>query len=108
YGDYAAARAQFAALLAAPDGDLRLRLQARYALARAYMAENSYTEALVTLDQLDKDLTTNPILKDEFQSKEQFVRAEALAGQGQQSQAIAAYWRFLEVYPWMAKGVQQS
>ncbi len=107
YGDYANARAQFAALLAAPDGDPQTRLQARYALARAYMAEDSYPETMVALDQLDQELAKNTAAKDIFQSKEQFLRAEALAGLGQQAEAIAAYWRFLDVYPWMAEVVQQ-
>lgn len=107
YGNYAAARTQFEALLAAPSKDLRVNLQARYALARAYMAEDAYQEAITVLDQLDTDLAANPLAKDEFQSKELFLRAEAFAGLGQQSEAIALYWRFLEIYPWMAEAVQQ-
>lgn len=107
YGDYAAAREQFTALLAEPSVDLATKLQARYALARAHMAENSYTEVIPVLDALDKDLAENPQAKDQFQNKELFLRAEAQNGLGQPSQAIATYWRFLEVYPWMAEVVQQ-
>src|SRR5690349_17182152 len=89
YGNYAAAREQFAALLAEPSVDLATKLQGRYALARAYMAENSYTEVITVLDALDKDLVENPQAKDQFQSKELFLRAEAQTGLGQPSQAIA-------------------
>ncbi|MCX6049288.1 MAG: tetratricopeptide repeat protein, partial [Chloroflexi bacterium] len=107
YGDYANARAQFAAVLAEPASDPQTRLQAHYGLARAYMAEDSYTETITALDRLDKELAATGASKDAFQSKEQFLRAEALAGLGQPGEAIAAYRRFLDVYPWMAEIVQQ-
>jgi soluble lytic murein transglycosylase len=106
YGDYAAARSELAALLNSSDGDRATRLQARYALARAYLADGSYAEALSTLDQLDQELLSDGADLNEFAVKEQFLRAEALFGQGSYSQAIATYWRFLEVYPWMGEVVQ--
>ncbi len=107
YGDYASARAQFAAVLAEPASDPQTRLQAHYGLARAYMAEDAYTETIIALDQLDKALVETGTAKDAFQSKEQFLRAEALAGLGQPAEAIAAYRRFLDVYPWMAEVIQE-
>jgi soluble lytic murein transglycosylase len=106
YGDYAAARTEFATLLNAPTVETRTRLQARYDLARSYLAESSYGEALAVLDQLDQDLAAADADPNEFARKEQFLRAEALLGQGQYSQAVAAYWQFLETYPWMAEIVQ--
>jgi soluble lytic murein transglycosylase len=106
YGDYAAARTEFASILNAPTVETRTRLQARYDLARSYLAENSYGEALAVLDQLDQDLAAADADPNEFARKEHFLRAEALLGQGQYSQAVAAYWQFLETYPWMAEIVQ--
>ncbi|MCB0183184.1 MAG: tetratricopeptide repeat protein, partial [Caldilineaceae bacterium] len=41
-----------------------------------------------------------------FSAKADFLQAVAFANLGEQSQAIAAYWRFLESYPTMAEFVQ--
>lgn len=41
-----------------------------------------------------------------FAAKADFLQAVALSNLGEQSQAIAAYWRFLETYPTMAEFVQ--
>lgn len=106
YGDYAAARAEFVAVLNLPNGDPQRRLQARYELARTYLADGSYGEALATLDQLDQELAASRADPDEFARKEQFLRGEALQAQGRYAEAIAAYWRFLESHPWMAEIVQ--
>ncbi len=108
YGDYMAARTQFAALLAEPQAEPALRLQARYALARAYLADDAYEQTLVTLDQLDQDLAANPTLSNTFASKQYFLRADALQDLGRYSEAIAAYARFLESYPWLAETVQRD
>jgi soluble lytic murein transglycosylase len=106
YGDYAAARSEFSAVVNTTDADIRTRLQARYELARTYLAEGASGEALATLDLLDQDLSTAGADPNEFAIKEQYLRAEAHMGQQQYSQAVAAYWRFLEAYPWMAEVVQ--
>ncbi len=108
YGDYMAARIQFAALLAEPQAEPALRLQARYALARAYLADDAYEEALVTLDLLDQDLAANATLSNTFASKQHFLRADALKDLGRYSEAIAAYERFLASYPGMAEPVQRD
>lgn len=106
YGDYAAARSEFAALLALPTSEPQLRWEARYMLARAYLADDSSGEALVTLDQLAQDLAAGGAAAAEYSNKAHFLRGLALHGQGQFDQAIAAYWLFLEKYPWMAEAVQ--
>ncbi|MDQ3248778.1 MAG: hypothetical protein M3Q45_06165, partial [Chloroflexota bacterium] len=108
YGNYGAARTAFAAVLAAPETQPGQGLQARYALARAYLADDAYSEALLTVDQLDATLATSATLSNTIQSKQHFLRAQALNGLGRYSDAIAAYWRFLEAYPWMAEPVQQN
>jgi soluble lytic murein transglycosylase len=106
YGDYAAARSAFSQVINNTAADQRTRLQARYELARTYIAEGASGEAVATLDLLDQDLAAAGADPNEFAAKEHFLRAEALVGQQQYSQAIASYWRFLESYPWMAEIVQ--
>jgi soluble lytic murein transglycosylase len=106
YGDYAAARSTFAALLAQTDVNTHTQLLARYELVRAYLADDATGEALATLDKLDQELAKAGAGKDEFSAKAQFLRAEALVGQGEYTKAIALYWQFLESYPWMAEVVQ--
>ena len=105
YGDYANARTLLTRVLddgaAAPE----LRREAQYDLARAYLADGLYAEALAALDGLDAALAADGADPDQFGQKEQFLRGEALLGQGQYSDAIAAYWRFLDAYPWMGESV---
>jgi soluble lytic murein transglycosylase len=106
YGDYSASRNEYAAVLNTPGLDDRTRLEARYELARSYLAEGAYGEALATLDQLDQDLAATGADPANFGAKDAFLRAEALMGQQQYGQAVALYWQFLETYPWMAEVVQ--
>lgn len=106
YGDYAAARTEFARLLSDSTVALDMQLAARYEIARSYLAEGSYAEALAALDQLDRAIAEAGSDPNAFGVKDQFLRAEALRGQGQYTAAIAAYWPFLEAYPWMAEVVQ--
>ena len=106
YGDYANARTLYARLLEDPDVDAALKREAQYNLARAYLGEGLYGEALATLDDLDAALTGDGADPNQFAKKEQFLRGEALLGQGSYSDAIAAYWRFLDAYPWMGESVQ--
>ena len=54
-GDYAAARTQFAALLASDATPRHLRLLAQYELAKSYLAEGLYAESLTALDQLQAE-----------------------------------------------------
>jgi soluble lytic murein transglycosylase len=106
YGDYANARAQFARLIDTADVEAPLQREAQYNLARAYLGEGLYGEALATLDELDAGLAGDGADPNQFGQKEQFLRGEARLGQGQYSEAIAAYWRFLDAYPWMGESVQ--
>lgn len=106
FGDYAAARATLQQAITSAADNPQLRLSARYDLARALLAEGLYAEALAALDALDADATASGATAAEFLSKDQFLRAQALSGAGDQTGAIAAYWKFLETYPWMAFVVQ--
>jgi soluble lytic murein transglycosylase len=83
------------------------RAEALYELGRAYLGEGLYGEALTTLEQLDGLLAAEQQDPGQFGQKEQFLRGEALLGLGRYSEAVAAYWRFLESYPWMHETVQQ-
>lgn len=106
YGEYGDARSLLAGVIGDAAAPSALRLEAQYDLARAYLGDGLYGEALATLDQLDAALASDGADPGQFGQKEQFLRGEALLGQGQYSDAIAAYWRFLDAYPWMGESVQ--
>ncbi|MCL4859549.1 MAG: transglycosylase SLT domain-containing protein [Caldilineaceae bacterium] len=111
FGDYVAARAEFAAVINAADSTVTDRLHARYELARSYLAEGLFGEAVATLEQFDQErvaagLGDQWLGEGEFAATEEFLLGEALRGQGRHSEAIAAYWRFLDAHPWMAEAVQ--
>ncbi|MBW7882094.1 MAG: tetratricopeptide repeat protein [Caldilineaceae bacterium] len=106
YGDYANARVLFNRVVEDPASPTAARLEALYDLGRAYLAEELYGEALATFDRLDQALQKEGADPDQFGQKEHFLRAEALMRMGRYSDAVAAYWRFLETYPWMAEAVQ--
>ncbi|MBX3013215.1 MAG: tetratricopeptide repeat protein [Caldilineaceae bacterium] len=106
-GDYAAARAVLLALLALPDLDPALQQAATYELARLYLAEGTPAAALPLLAQTEVTAAGATAQPDaELAARMEFLRGEALAATGDQTQAIAAYWRFLEVAPWAAEFVQ--
>lgn len=106
YGDYANARTRFAQAADDENAEIAVRREAVYDLARAYLADGRSGEALATFDQLDAVLAADGADSSQFEQKEQFLRGVALVGLGAYSEAIAAYWRFLEAYPWMAEAVQ--
>lgn len=113
-GDYPAARTTLQTLLATAGLDPVLQEAARFELARVYMAEGAPADALALLAP-PNDTTaagraagSTPAASDnnELVAKGEFLRGEALAATGDQTQAIAAYWRFLEFAPWAAEFVQ--
>lgn len=106
YGDYDAARTALSQVIADGSVDAARRAAALYDLGRAYLGEGRYGEALATFDQLDALLASAGADPGQFGQKEHFLRAEALLGMGRYNEAIAAYWRFLEAYPWMNEAVQ--
>ena len=109
-GNYGAAQTTFVQLLQLPGADARTRLHARFELARAYLSDAAYLEALAALDQLDAEAAAAGAAAggaSELLGKEHYLRGQALAGAGDFAGAIAAYWRFLESHPWMAEAVQQ-
>ena len=106
YGDYANARALFNQLITNDQVEVTVRRAAMMDLARSYLADGLYGESVATLDQLDQALAADDADPDQFGQKELFLRGEALLGQAQVADAIAAYWRFLDTYPWMGEAVQ--
>ena len=123
-GDYATARTLLTPLLTSPGLDTTQTNEARTLLARTYLAEGAPAEALPILNSLTltkalsqsvqssarvSDTTAlTPTLANVAnpQAQADFLRAVALNAVGDQSGAIAAYWRFLETYPWLAEFVQ--
>lgn len=107
-GDYANARTILQQLLAIPNLDSALQQSARDELIRVHMAEGAYSEALALLPPPPAvsaaGATTAPM--DDLAAKAEFLRGEALAATGAYTQAIAAYWRFLEEAPWATEVVQ--
>lgn len=105
-GDYTSARSALETLLAQADLDVTRRLQAQDLLARALLGEGSYAEALAALDKLDADATAAGTDGADFVANDHFLRGRALLGSGDPGGAIASYWAFLDIYPWMAEDVQ--
>ena len=108
YGDYAGARAAFNRVAGDAVAAETLRAEAVYDLGRAYLAEGAYGEALATFDRLEQMLAAAGADPNQFAVKEQFLRGEALVGAGRYADAIAAYWRFLDAYPWMSEAVRSG
>ncbi len=112
-GDYGAARSHLAALLANQDIANDLRRLAQFELAKAYLPEEYYAEALAALDQLqaEDDLglaasAVGPFSLQEVRDLADFLRGEALAGLGRFDEAVAVYTRFLQGYPATVVAVQ--
>ncbi|MEZ4737252.1 MAG: transglycosylase SLT domain-containing protein [Caldilineaceae bacterium] len=113
-GDYSAARTTLQTLLTTPNLASALQAAARFELARVYLAEGAPADALVLLASpadvtaagRAAGATTAAADNNELVAKTEFLRGEALAATGDQTQAIAAYWRFLEFAPWAAEFVQ--
>ncbi len=112
-GDYSAARSRLAALLTSQEIAGDTRRQAQFELAKAYLADGYFAEAIGTLDQLqaEDDLSlaaaaVDAVALQEIQALAGFLRGEALAGLGRYDEAIAAYTRFLQGYPAAAAAVQ--
>lgn len=125
-GDYAAARTLLTGLLTASGLDPTQANEVHTLLARTYLADDAPAAALPILNTLSlttvlsqsvvssaavsssMPLTATTALAAVANPAAQadFLRAVALSELGEQGEAIAAYWRFLEVYPWMAEFVQ--
>ena len=106
YGDYVAARTVLNQIITAAESPPAHRAEALYDLGRAYLGEGLYGEAIASFDQLDALLADDSSDAGPFGQKEYFLRAEALMGMGRYTDAVAAYWRFLDAYPWMGEAVQ--
>ncbi|MCS7222238.1 MAG: tetratricopeptide repeat protein [Anaerolineae bacterium] len=89
-GQHDRARRLFAELMAAPE-DASIVDQARFGLARSYLADGYYQEAAELLAQVAA-LDSDPIRR----RRAQFLLGEALAKQGAWEPAIAAYQAYLQ------------
>ena len=108
YGDYAAARNEFTAVLNAADADPRDRLTARLDLGRAYLIDGFYEEALNAFDTLLDELDATPTDTDpDLRAKAHYLRGAALAALNRPDEASAAYALALEGAPWMTEFIQQ-
>ncbi len=104
FGDYAAARAEFEALL--NDGpSAELRPQALFELARAQRLDGFNSETLATLDELDNVLINDaldPNRVDDLALRSAYLRALALTDLGEFDAAVSQYNALLRDAPWMA------
>ncbi len=108
YGDYAAARNEFNAVLDAADADPRDRLVARLDLGRAYLVDGFYEEALSAFDTLLDELNAAPTAAaPDLRAKAHYLRGAALAALHRTDEASAAYALALEGAPWMTEFIQQ-
>ena len=57
-GDYVAARSRLATLINEPATTQEVRQDARFYLAKGYLADGYYSEALAVLDQFDAEFVT--------------------------------------------------
>jgi len=107
-GDYASAGATFQALLSRTGLDSALQQAARYALARVYLAEGAYADALALFPVESEVVAAGRAAASDsaLAAKVAFLQGEALSATGAYPQAIAAYWRFLEFAPWATEFVQ--
>jgi soluble lytic murein transglycosylase len=104
YGDTGPSRILFNQLLNDPATAPALRLDALYGMARSYLYDELYAEALRALDELDATLA-QAAEPGEIGPEARFLRARALAGLARYGEAIAAYQQYLTVLPWMAEFV---
>jgi soluble lytic murein transglycosylase len=107
-GDYVAARSRLANLIGDPAATQEIRQEARFFLAKGYMEDGYYSEALAVLDQLDAEFATAstafaaPAPTFDRQVETYLLRALVLSGAGRYGEAIAAYQQALASYPQLA------
>ena len=112
YGDYVAARSRLAALINDPGASQEIRQDARFFLAKGYLADGYYGEALAVLDQMDAEFVTvttsaaAPAAAFDRQTETQLLRALVLHNTGRYGEAIAAYRQTQESYPQLAALVE--
>ena len=99
YGDYAAARNEFTAVLDAADAESGDRLAARLNLGKAYLIDGFYEDALNAFDALLDELNATSLAADpDLRAKTHYLRGMALAALNRTDEASAAY-----AWPWKAR-----
>ncbi len=111
-GDYVAARSRLATLINNPTTTQEVRQDARFFLAKGYLADAYYAEALAVLEQLDAEFTTATTSTAasaatfDRQVETYLLRAMVYIGSGRYADAIASYQQALISYPQLASLVQ--
>jgi tetratricopeptide (TPR) repeat protein len=104
-GDYVAARSRLATLINNPTTTQEVRQDARFFLAKGYLADAYYAEALAVLEQLDAEFTTATTSTAasaatfDRQVETYLLRAMVYIGSGRYADAIASYQQVLISYP---------
>jgi soluble lytic murein transglycosylase len=112
FGDYVAARSRLAALINDPATSQEVRQDARFFLAKGYLADGYYSEALAVLEQMDAEFDTAttvsaaPAPTFDRQTETYLLRALVLNGAERYGEAIASYEQALANYPELAALVQ--
>ncbi len=106
YGDFAAARQIFLALLDAPVEEPEIQVQARFDLARAYMAEGLYEDGLTTLEFFSDAAQVDGPLKAMLAPKALLLRAQAYQALSDHAAALSAYQQVLTSYPWASEALE--
>ncbi len=109
FGDYGSEQVLLRLFLDGELGTPEQRLEARYRLALAYLADERFQDALAQLDQFRQEAQAQDLPLDEPRwVASSFLQGDALAGLGRYTEAIAAYWAFLEQQPELAEVVQEA
>jgi soluble lytic murein transglycosylase len=107
-----AARTRLAALINDPATEQAVRLEARFYLAKGYLADGYYSEALAALELLDGEFATAtaagiaPAPSLDRQVESRLLRAFTLEGLGRYGEAVAAYDAALTTFPQLTTTIQ--
>jgi soluble lytic murein transglycosylase len=111
-GDYVAARSRLAALINDPAAEQGVRQDARFYLAKGYLADGYYTEALNILEEMEAGFDTAttssaaPAPSFDRQTETHLLRALILSGAGRTGEAIESYRQAMASYPQLGVLVQ--
>lgn len=115
-GDYAAARSELAILRTTLSLGDRFYVESQLLLARSYIEESLYQEALIILEPLvtakvgDEDATSsvrsNDFDFDLVAAQTQLLYAETLNQLGRYAEALAQYTQFVEEHSWAEETVK--
>ncbi len=96
-GDYSGEQRLLQTLLADPQSTPAQRQEARFQLARSYLADEQPGSALTVLEQISPQASSLPA-DDPRRGHSEFLRAETLARLGRNAEAVAAYEAVLQLH----------